>query len=137
LKDELFNRKNLSAKHVMIDVNKTFDDIIFSAELAELAARYPDRFTLVHCVTREAEAAVAARGPMYRTGRPTIELLRSSIPNPARALVYACGAAITKYQRAEAKLTGVEPTPRFMEGVQALVTELGLPEDRFHSEEYG
>jgi 3-ketosteroid 9alpha-monooxygenase subunit B len=137
LKDELLCKKNLAAKHVMIDVNKTFDDIIFAAELADLAEKYPERFTLVHCITREADDAVAARGPMYRKGRPTIELLRSYIPDPTRALVFACGAAITKYQRAEAKLTGVEPAPRFMEGVQALVAELGLPEDRFHSEEYG
>ena len=54
-----------------------------------------------------------------------------------QALVFACGAAITKHQRAEAKVTGVEPAPRFMEGVQALVDALGLPSDRFHSEEYG
>jgi len=137
LKDELFHGKNLKAKHVMIDVNKTFSDIIFDAELADLAAKYPERFTLVHCITREADDAVAAKGPNLRKGRPTIELLRSFVPDPSRALVFACGAAITKYQRAEAKVTGVEPAPRFMEGVQALIAELGLPEDRFHSEEYG
>lgn len=137
LKDELFHGKNKRAKHVMLDVNKTFADIIFETELAELAAKYPERFTLVHCITRESDEVVALKGTNYVKGRPTLELLQSFVPDASRALVFACGAAITKHQRAEAKVTGVEPAPRFMEGVQALVNALGLPEDRFHSEEYG
>jgi ferredoxin-NADP reductase len=137
LKDELLLGKHPSVQHVMVYVNKTFDDIIFHDELNALAAAHPDRFRLVHCLTREADDAVAARGAGYQKGRPSVEFMQTIVTDAARTMVFACGAAITKYQRAEAKETGVEPAPRFMEGVEAIVHALGIAEDRFKSEEYG
>jgi len=137
LKDELTQKKHTRVQHRMLYVNKTRDDIIFHDELMALARDYADRFAIVHCLTREKDDVVAGLGAAFRKGRPSLELLRTLAPNPERTLAYACGAAITKHQRAEAKVTGVEPAPRFMEGIQELVKALGIHEDRFHAEEYG
>jgi 3-ketosteroid 9alpha-monooxygenase subunit B len=134
LKDELLQKKHPSVKHTMIYVNKTEADVIFMRELEELHAAHADRFELLHLWTRD---NVDGRGPRFRSGRPTADLLRSVVQDPKTVLVYACGAAVTKWQRNEAKVTGVEPTPRFMEGVTSMVEELGIDEERFFSEEYG
>ena len=137
LKDELLNGKHERVKHVMVYVNKTFDDVIFAAELDALAKAHPERFTLINMITREADDAVAAKGAGFMKGRPSLDFIKNLVADPARTLVYACGAAITPHQRAEAELTGVAPTPRFMEGVEAIVHGLGIPEGRYKSEEYG
>jgi len=137
LKDELKNAKHTRVKHVMVYVNKTFDDVIFANELQALANDHKDRFTLINMITREDDAAVAAKGEGFIKGRPTLDFIKTLVPTPERTLVYACGAAITPHQRAEAERTGVAPTPRFMEGVEYIVHGLGIPEGRYKSEEYG
>ena len=134
LKDELFNKKNPSVKHLMIYVNKTSADIIFNDELEQLAKDHSDRFTLMHMLTRE---SVEGKPGHYEAGRPTLERIKALVPDAPRTMVYACGAAITKWQRLEAKETGIEPTPRFMEGVESIVHGLEIPKDRYKSEEYG
>jgi ferredoxin-NADP reductase len=134
LKDELRNNKNPRVKHVMFDVNKSVGDIILHEQLRALARAYPDRFTLVNLVTREDPSYL---GPNYFKGRPTAEMVRRYVPNPQNARYYACGAAISKHQRAEAKEKGVEPTPRFMETVEGIMHELGVPKQHFKKEEFG
>jgi 3-ketosteroid 9alpha-monooxygenase subunit B len=134
LKDELFGNKNPSVRHTMVYVNKTADDLIFGKELEELHERFAHRFDLHHCLTRESPGD---RGAHWRQGRPTLEWVQSLVKDPARLWVYACGAAVTKWQREAAKVTGVEPTPRFMEGVHAIVNGLGVEKSRFKREEFG
>lgn len=137
LKDELLQNKNTNVKHTMVYVNKTANDVILLDELERLRADHSSRFELFHCITRDDEAAITAKGERWRKGRPTFEWVRSLVSDPSTLLVYACGAAITKYQRQEARETGVEPTPRFMEGVEAIVHELGVDKHRYKSEEFG
>ncbi len=134
LKDELRNNKNPRIKHVMFDVNKTVGDIILHEQLRALARAYPDRFTYVNLITREDPSYL---GPNYFKGRPTTEMLRRYVPNPATARHFACGAAITKYHREEAKQKGTEPQPRFMESVEAIMHECGVPKQYFKKEEFG
>jgi 3-ketosteroid 9alpha-monooxygenase subunit B len=134
LKDELFGNKNPSVKHTMVYVNKTADDIIFLKELEDLRERFSDRFELYHCLTRQDPSG---RGDHWRQGRPTLDWVKSLVSEPAKLLVYACGAAVTKWQREAAKTTGIEPTPRFMEGVHEIVTGLGVDRPRFKREEFG
>lgn len=106
--------------------------------MAALAAKYPERLQVFQLLTRESvDDKIGTSTVQWRAGRPTLEWMQSIVPNPESVLVYACGAAITKYQRAEAKETGVEPSPRFMEGVEAIVHGLGVDKERFWSEEYG
>jgi ferredoxin-NADP reductase len=137
LKDELLLNKHTSVKHTMVYVNKTGSDVILLDELEKLRADFGDRFELFHCITRDDEAAVTARGAHWRKGRPTLEWLKTLVADPTTLLVYACGAAVTKHQRLEARETGVEPTPRFMEGVEVLVHGLGVDRERYYAEEFG
>jgi ferredoxin-NADP reductase len=134
LKDELLNKKNTDVKHTMVYVNKTGRDVIFEAELEQLARDFPQRFELLHCLTRE---DLGTRGAHWHKGRPTLEWVRSLVKDPSTVLVFACGAAITKHQHHAAQESGVPATPRFMEGVEELVHGLGVAKRRFKSEEFG
>jgi hypothetical protein len=44
---------------------------------------------------------------------------------------------LSPWERLAAKQKGEQPTPRFMESVQAIMKELGVGKDRFHYESYG
>jgi ferredoxin-NADP reductase len=134
LKDELRNNKNPRLRHVMFDVNKTVGDIILHEQLRALARAYPDRFTYVNLVTREDPSYL---GQNYFMGRPSSELLRRYVPHPAAARHFACGAAITKYQREEARAKGTDPQPRFMESIEAILHECGVPKNHLKKEEFG
>jgi ferredoxin-NADP reductase len=134
LKDELRNNKNPRVRHVMFDVNKTVGDIILHDQLRALASAYANRFTYVNLITREDPSYL---GPNYMKGRPSSDIVRRYVHNAATARHYACGAAITKHQREAAKQTGQEPQPRFMESVEAILHELGVPKNHLKKEEFG
>jgi 3-ketosteroid 9alpha-monooxygenase subunit B len=135
LKDELINNKNPNVKHTFIDVNKTYDDIIFRDQIQALADAYPDRVELVHMITREDDPSV--HGPHFFKGRPNAESVGKYVRDPSSAYVYACGPAITKYEKKKAKEEGYEPKPRFMESVHDIVHALGIDKSRFKKEEFG
>lgn len=122
-------------RHTFIYSNKTWDDIIFRDELNRFCAEHADKVTLVHCLTRQDPPPNAPPGT--RRGRVSADVLREYIPDPTKVLVYACGPALSSYDRAAAREKGVEPTPRFMETVSAAVKEIGVPKDRFKTEAYG
>lgn len=135
LKDELVNNKNPSVRHTLIDVNKTVGDIIYRDALTHLAAQYPSRFQLVHLLTREEHPE--HYGPEHYKGRPSAEFIKQYMGDPARTLVYCCGAGITKWQRKKAQAEGKEATPRFLESITTIVESLGIPKQRFKKEAYG
>lgn len=122
-------------RHTFIYSNKTWNEIIYRDELARLAARHPDRLRVIHTLTRESELALS--GPGIRRGRVSPELLKEFIPDPAAALVYACGPAISNWDRAAAKEKGVEPAPRFMESALAALDAIGVPKAGIKRETYG
>lgn len=130
LKDQLLQNKNPTVKHTLINVNKTYEDIIYRAELEKLAAKYAGRFELVHLLTREQREG-------FLHDRPTLELVRAHIQDPARVLVYACGSEITKWQRKKAEISGIQPAPRFIETVTEYMNILGIDKKRFKHESYG
>jgi ferredoxin-NADP reductase len=134
LKAELTRTDRTSIKHTMIDVNKTVGDIIFHDELAALAKAYPTRFEYINLVTREDATHL---GPTYFTGRPTTELVKRYVRDLSTVRVYACGAAATRWQRAEAREKGIASTPRFMEGVEAILQHLGVPKKHIKTEVFG
>ncbi len=138
LKDELLQGKHPTVKHTMVYVNRTADDVILLAELEDLHQRFPERFQLVHRITRAAESEdLSARGAHWLRGRPDAAWLKTLVPDPSTVWVFACGAAITEHQRAAAKATGVPAMPRFMEGVEDMIHALGVTKDRFKKEEFG
>jgi ferredoxin-NADP reductase len=134
VKDELKRPDRKGVKHTMIYVNKTVSDVIFHDQLNALAKAYPEQFELIHLITREDASHL---GPNYFKGRPTTEIVRKYVRDPSSVRVYSCGAAITKHQKEAAKLAGTTPTPRFMEGVEKILDELGVPHKHFKKEEFG
>src|SRR5262249_28510510 len=122
-------------RHTIVYSNKTWDDVIFKAALTELAARHPDRLTVLHTLTREENPA--AFGPSVRKGRVTRELLREAMPDPAEPLVYICGPGNSKWDIEAAKAAGTRPAPRFLETVLDELKAIGVPHSRIKREFYG
>jgi len=133
IKHCLYERPGL--KHLLIYSNKTWGDVIYAQHLSQLAAQYPDKLTVVHCLTREPN--VAELGPNVRSGRVTEGLLRELIPDPSAAYVYCCGPGITRFDREAARARGEEPAPRFLESSLAALAAIGVPAKQIHRESYG
>ena len=55
-------------RHTFVYSNKTWSDVIFRDTLAELAARHPDRLTVVHTLTREENAGASSAHRSERDG---------------------------------------------------------------------
>ncbi len=134
LKDQLINHKNPEVKHTLIYVNKTFNDIIFHEPLNQLARKYPERFNIKYFMTQE---NFNPHDPAYVPGRPSIGQVRDLVSDPKKALFFACGAAITKWQKKHAEETGTSPRPRFMEWVAEIMEELSVDKKQFKREIYG
>jgi len=122
-------------RHTLVYSNKGWGDVIFRDELASLAARHPDRLTVIHTLTRETDASVF--GPNVRAGRIGLPLLREAIPEPDACCVYVCGPGISHWDVVAAKQAGTTPEPRFLESVVAQLGELGVPSGRIKRESYG
>lgn len=135
LKEELLENKNPSVRHIMINVNKTVDDIIYFKELEKLYRDFPERFSLFHLLTRDDNPS--RHGAHFFKGRPTLEFVANKIQDPKSVLVYACGAAVTKWQKKLAKERNEEPKPRFLESVSEIVAGLGVDRKRYRKEIYG
>lgn len=132
VKDAL--HRDLPLKHTWIYGNKTWNDVIFRDALHRIAEEHPDRFRIVHCITREDDPTV--HHSSCRKGRVTRDLLEQSLGDPDRAELYVCGAGITKWDRLLAKERGTEPAPKFLEGVLAILDEIGFDPDRIHKESW-
>jgi ferredoxin-NADP reductase len=121
-------------RHTFVYSNRTWDDVIFREALAALEARHPELLRVVHTLTREADPA---RRPGVRAGRVGAALLREVIPDRGSCLVYACGPAIGRHERALALSRGEQPAPRFLETVRGALAEIGVAEERVRTEAYG
>jgi 3-ketosteroid 9alpha-monooxygenase subunit B len=133
LKDSLHTGRKL--RHTFIYSNKTWEDVAFRSSLDELKAKYPERLTVVHTLTRQADPSVF--GSKVRAGRVTLELLREFIPDPDSAIVYVCGPAISVWDKKTAAAKGEKPPQRFMEHSIELLHKLGVSSDRIKRESYG
>ncbi len=119
-----------SLRHTLVYSNKTWEDVIFRAQLDEIARERPDRVRVIHTLTREQRDGCG-------NGRVSAELLREAIPDPSAALVFVCGPGIDKFQRAAARARGEEPAPRFLETTVELLAQLGVPPGNVRRESYG
>jgi len=122
-------------RHTVVYSNKTWKDIIFRDELAKLERRHPSSLKVIHTLTRDEEKP--GRHPGVRSGRVETALLREAIPDPAACMVYACGPAISGWDRKAAREAGVAPAARFLETAVASLIELGVPDERIKKESYG
>ncbi|MHB8872457.1 MAG: ferredoxin reductase domain-containing protein [Myxococcaceae bacterium] len=126
---------NLPVRHTWLCSNKTWQDILFRRELEELEQRYPEKLTVVHTLTREQDEQ--RLGPKVKKGRIGAELLRALIPDPSACRVYACGPAISRWDRERAKEKGGTPEPRFLESALEKLAEVGVPDEHIVRESYG
>jgi ferredoxin-NADP reductase len=137
IKDAL--HRGLRVQHTLLATNKTWEDVLFREELHALERAHPERLRIVHALTREQDEA--RFGERVRKGRITQALLEELLPQePAareRLLVYACGPAITPWDRRKALETRTTATPRFMETVISHLHALGVGDKRIKRETYG
>lgn len=129
----------LTLRHTFVCENRTWADVCFKDQLAELERQYPKQLHVVHALTHEADEAVfaqLARGDLRR-GSLTPALLQQLIAEPTGCLVYACGPAITMHDRAQSRELGTVPTPRFIETVLELLKGVGVPGERIRRESWG
>jgi ferredoxin-NADP reductase len=134
IKDELIEKKNLHARHTLLYVNKAWQDIIFHHELVMLERKFPDRLAIKHFLSQD---GLNKYGENYFGGRPTIEHVLRFAEQPDKTLFFACGPAVTKWQRAKAIEQGVDAKPRFMEWVHEVMEKLNVDKKRFKREIYG
>ena len=133
LKDAL--RRHARLRHTFVYSNKTWEDVIFRDALTRLAAEHPDRLRVIHALTREPD--VSSLGENVVSGRVTLELLRGVIEQEPNTMVYACGPAISVWDRRLHAAKGTTPAPRFLETMQSYLTTLGMPRERIKIEAFG
>ena len=122
-------------RHTLVFSNRTWNDIIFRDQLAQLTAEHPRNLTVVHALTRE--TSPESRGPNVQAGRISAELLREAVPDFDAVEVFLCGPAVSKHERAAATSRDEKPAPRFLETAVEALASLGIESQRIHRESYG
>lgn len=133
LKDSLHRHPRL--RHTFVYSNKTWDDIIFRDALGRLEQEQPTRLQVIHTLTRE-KGPILQSGKV-RAGRVEADLLGPILAREPASLIYACGPAISVWERRACKAQGTTPAPRFLESMLAHLASLGVPRDRIKLEAFG
>jgi 3-ketosteroid 9alpha-monooxygenase subunit B len=122
-------------RHTFLYSNKTWDDVIYRDLLQSLEEQHPDRLRVVHSLTREPETFPYTDRRLR--GRVTAELIARLADDVKTCWFYACGPAITVWEKRAARAEGREPAPRFMESVHDALKQLGVPREHFKEEAFG
>lgn len=133
LKDSL--RRHPRLRHTFVYSNKTWQDVIFRGTLAALQSAHPERLRVIHALTRETAPSAAAED--VRSGRVTLDLLADVLQGEPDSLIYACGPAVSVWDRRAHAARGETPPPRFLESMRAYLKELGVPRERVKLEAFG
>jgi 3-ketosteroid 9alpha-monooxygenase subunit B len=133
LKDAL--HRGLPLRHTFLYSNRTWEDVCYRDALAALERAHPDRLRVVHTLTREQETSRFSTS--VRQGRISEALLRELVPDFETAWFYACGPAISSWERRRALESGTSATPRFLETVLGHLHALGVSDKRIKREAYG
>ena len=133
IKDSLLHHRTL--RHTLIYSNKTWDDVIFRDALTELAAEHEDRFQVLHWLTRE--PGPLSYGPNVRSGRVDVDAIRSVFAREPDSFVYACGPAVTVWERRACAAQGITPSPQFLEAMIGHLQTIGVPRERIKTEAFG
>ena len=138
IKDSLHRHTRL--RHTLLYSNKSWAEIIFRDELNTLHQRHPARFRVVHTLTREPGPLPEPPGMpagCVVAGRVTAELLNATLAVEPNSLVYACGPAISVWERRASVAAGTTPAPRFLESMLSHLNALGVPPARVKVEAFG
>ena len=133
IKDSL--RRHPRLRHTMIYSNKTWQDVIFRDALTRLEQEHPARLQVIHSLTRETGALPSDAN--VRRGRVDVSLLRDVLDRESRSIIYACGPAVTVWERRACAAKGVTPNPQFLEAMVSMLGELNVPKERIKLEAYG
>jgi ferredoxin-NADP reductase len=133
LKDAL--HRGLKLRHTFLCSHKTWADMLFREALEKLESTHPETVRVLYTLTRETDES--RFNPKVRKGRINQALLEELIPDWQTCLVYACGPAITPWDRRKAMETRTPATPRFMEAVLGHLHTLGVDDKRIKRETYG
>ena len=121
-------------RHVLLYSSKTRGDIFYYNQFAALAAGHPERLTIIHSLTREEPVDIQ---PASRSGRVDANLILEHVPDLARTLVYCCGPGVLPWERKQARESGQEPAPKFVESMIATLHELGFDKRQIKQESWG
>jgi len=121
--------------HTLIYSNKDFEDIIFYSQLKKLEEEYPERFKVVHTLTRE--TGNFSFNQKVKKGRVSKEIISEAVQDLNSTAVFICGPDHTAHQRKAAKEKGEELKPSFMGSVVSYLEELGVPKSKIKRESYG
>lgn len=122
-------------RHTLIYSNKNFEDIIFYSQLKKMEEEFPDRFRVIHTLTRES-SDLNFNGKIKK-GRVTKELISDTINDFSSTAVFVCGPDHSVHQRKLAKERGEELKPSFMGSVLTYLEELGVAKNKIRKESYG
>lgn len=124
IKDAL--HRELPVTHTLLYSNRRWEDVIYRRELGELAAKHPGKLQVVHALTRD---DTGGEGTVCRE-RISPSLLKTYVRDWEKALFFVCGPSVTMHERSAARAKGEQPTPKFLECMKSLLTELGVPKQR-------
>jgi len=128
-------RMNEGSKHTLVYSNKKREDVIFHDDFAQLECEFPDRFNVIHTLTREGDAF--DYNDNIRQGRISRNLLSEAIPHPDSTAVFVCGPDHLPWQKKAAREKGEELPPSFLQSTLGFIDELGIPKERITKESYG
>ncbi|MBK35581.1 MAG: oxidoreductase [Gemmatimonadetes bacterium] len=128
-------RMNEGSKHTLVYSNKKREDVIFHDDFAQLECEFPDRFNVIHTLTREGDAF--DYNDKIRQGRISRNLLSEAIPHPDSTAVFVCGPDHLPWQKKAAREKGEELPPSFLQSTLGFIDELGIPKERITKESYG
>jgi 3-ketosteroid 9alpha-monooxygenase subunit B len=133
IKDSL--QRHARLRHTLIYSNKTWQDVIFRDALTRLEQEHSTRLQVIHSLTRETGALPSDVN--VRRGRVDVPLLRDVLEREPRSIIYACGPAVTVWERRACAAKGITPTPQFLEAMVSTLGELKVPKERIKLEAYG
>lgn len=132
IRDELSYNKNGKLVHYLINVNKTFKDIIFFNSLNKLQELNPEKLKIFYFITREEN--VSNYGSNFYKGRPCIEDIKKLIKDKDDTMFFLCGSALTKWEKIKAKSENIDLKPKFLESMNHILKELEIKNSMIRKE---
>ncbi|MFM7227091.1 MAG: 1,2-phenylacetyl-CoA epoxidase subunit PaaE [Betaproteobacteria bacterium] len=105
-----------NSKFTLVYGNRKMSSVMFSEALQDLKDRYPDRLTLIHVLSRQAQEVELLQGRI--DGDKVRAMIKALLPVRSMDEVFICGP--------EAMITATE----------AALIEAGVPADRVHTERF-
>ena len=90
---------------------------------------------MIHRLTRE--TGPLPEGQEVALGRVEADLLGALLAAEPESLIYACGPAISVWERRFCKARGTTPSPRFLESMLSHLASLGVPREKIKIEAFG